>query len=159
MREYHYKCKMMGRCKYAYFLIRYYKQKQYSHVCQAQCCFHQTSWEGLADSLTHTLTWAETDLTSTTLKIHKALHKILQVKWWVKHWNVFVCVPSPLASSHFQEEMKLHALEEMLLKMWVWPLVKLYQNHCNQCQCHWELYLIIIIIIHAYIMYYIMFYV
>ena len=29
---------------------------------------------------THTLTWAETELTRTTLKIHKALHKILQVK-------------------------------------------------------------------------------
>ena len=31
-------------------------------------------------SLTHTLTWAETELTRTTLKIHKALHKNLQVK-------------------------------------------------------------------------------
>ena len=43
--------------------------------------------------------------------------------------------------------MKLHALEEMLLKMLVWPLVKLYQNHCHKGQCHREMYLIIIIII------------
>ena len=62
-------------------------------------------------------------------------------------------MPEDVGVVKLKEEMKLHALEEMLLKMWVWPLVKLYQNHCHQCLCQRELYLII----HACIMYYIIF--
>ena len=82
MREYHYKCKMVGRCKYAYF-SSYTTNKintaMFARHNAASIRHLEKVW---LHSLTHThtLTWAETELTCTTLKIHKALHEILQVK-------------------------------------------------------------------------------